>query len=205
MNDSTTPPQDGWFGAGMRAEGFGRRGRGRGRRGPGGFGGPGGGFGGPGGFRGMGGFGGGPFRARRGDVRAAILALLAERPMHGYEIIREIAERTGGAWRPSPGSVYPTLTMLEEEGLVTGDDAEGKRRFTLTDTGKVEVESREGPPPWEEVTAAAPPGTMAFGEAMAATMPAIKQVLRSGTPDQQAKAAEILDDTRRKLYALLAE
>ena len=125
--------------------------------------------------------------------------------MHGYEIIGEISDRTGGAWRPSPGSVYPTLQMLEEEGLVAGEESEGKRRFAVTDTGKAEAETREGPPPWEEANAGAPPGMMALGEAMAATMPAIKQVLRTGTPEQQARAAEILDDTRRKLYALLAE
>src|SRR4030095_16003427 len=74
--------------------------------------------------------------ARRGDVRAAILALLAERPMHGYEMIQERQQRTGGVWRPSPGSVYPTLQMLEEEGLITGEQAEGRRRFSLTEAGR---------------------------------------------------------------------
>ena len=131
-------------------------------------------------------------------MRAAILALLAERPMHGYEIIGELDQRTQGAWRPSPGSVYPTLQMLEEEGLIAGQETDGKRRFDLTDAGKVETEGRDGPPPWEEATAGAGPGTVALGEALAAVMPAIKQVLRGGTPDQQARAAEILDDTRRR-------
>src|SRR6478736_4656246 len=75
---------------------------------------------------------GGP-RARRGDVRAAILALLAEQPMHGYEMIKEIEERSGGYWRPSAGSIYPTLQLIEEEGLITGEESDGKRRFSLTD------------------------------------------------------------------------
>ena len=81
-------------------------------------------------------------RARRGDVRAAVLALLAERPMHGYEMIKEIEERTDGAWTPSAGSIYPTLQMLEDEGLISGQETEGKRRFTLTDSGRAEQESR---------------------------------------------------------------
>ena len=77
---------------------------------------------------------GGP-RARRGDIRAAVLALLAERPMHGYEMIKELEERTKGAWVPSAGSIYPTLQLLEDEGLVAGEERDGKRRFTLTDAG----------------------------------------------------------------------
>ena len=101
--------------------------------------GPGPGGGGPWGGRG-GGRGGGRSwgRARRGDIRSAILALLAERPMHGYEIIGELSERTEGLWRPSPGSIYPTLQLLEDEGLVTAQSEEGggKRRYSLTDDGR---------------------------------------------------------------------
>lgn len=173
-----------------------RRGRGRRRGGPGGF----------GGFEGFDGppFRGGPRRARRGDVRAAILALLAERPMHGYEIIGELDQRTEGAWRPSPGSVYPTLQMLEEEGLVTGDETEGKRRFTLTDTGRVEAEGREGPTPWEALVADGGPAVSDLRASLQATMHAVKQIFRVGTPAQQARAAEILADTRRRLYEVLA-
>ena len=104
------------------------------------FGGPG-----PGGFRRRGGGGG---RARRGDVRAAILALLQERPMHGYEIITELASRTADVWRPSPGSVYPTLQLLEDEGLVNSVESAGKRRFSLTAEGPLrrQPSDRERPP-----------------------------------------------------------
>ena len=84
---------------------------------------------------------GGP-RARRGDVRAAVLALLADRPMHGYEMIKEIEERSEGAWTPSAGSIYPMLQLLEDEGLIRGEDSDGKRRFTLTDTGRAEEKEK---------------------------------------------------------------
>src|SRR3954465_239633 len=146
-------------GHGRRQDGPGRRGRDGfdGRRaafgpfGPGGPGGPG--FGGPGFGPGpwgpRGGRGGPRGRARRGDVRASILALLKDRPMHGYEMIQEIAERSGGAWKPSPGSVYPTLQLLEDEGLIASASEGGKKLFSLTDDGRTAAE--EGPEaPWEE-------------------------------------------------------
>ena len=105
------------------------------------------------------GFGGrrrGRGRRGRGDVRAAILALLAERPMHGYEMIQELEARTGGVWRPSPGSVYPTLQLLEDEDLITGEEGEGRRRFTLTDAGREAAESeRSAAAPWDEAAAGA--------------------------------------------------
>src|SRR5262245_44023429 len=89
-------------------------------------------------------------RAGRGDIRAAILALLAEEPKHGYQIIREIADRSEGAWTPSPGSVYPTLQQLTDEGLVRSSETDGKRVYELTDQGRAQAESRQGPLPWEE-------------------------------------------------------
>ena len=143
-------------------------------------------------------------RARRGDVRAAALALLAERPMHGYEMIQELGERTGGAWQPSPGSVYPTLTLLEEEGLIAGTEVEGKRRFDLTDAGREAVAAREGVPPWEQFTDDEDPEVQQLREVLGSTMGAVKQVFRAGSPAQQAKAVEILSDTRRRLYEVLA-
>src|SRR5919199_6125988 len=95
-------------------------------------------------------FGRGAPRVRRGNVRAAILALLAERPMHGYEIIQELESRTGGVWRPSPGSVYPTLQLLEDEGLITSEESGGRRRFSLTDEGRAEAQRETEAPPWAE-------------------------------------------------------
>ncbi len=184
------PMPDGWMG---REGGRGPRGRG-GRFGPPGFGA---GFGG-----GLGPRGRGRGRARRGDVRAAILALLAERPMHGYEMIQELGERTEGAWTPSPGSVYPTLTMLEEEGLVSAEEADGKRCFTLTDEGRSVAEAREGAPPWEGL--GVDPAAFALRDTVGSTMAAVQQVFRAGTPAQQARAVDLLIETRRKLYEILA-
>src|SRR5437667_331993 len=128
-----------------RGEGGHHRRHGRRHGGPpyGGFG-PWGGFGGfPGQFFGSG------RRVGRGDVRAAILVLLADGSMHGYQVIQELTERSGGMWRPSPGSIYPTLQQLEDEGLVRSSESDGRRVYQLTDTGRAEVERRgEEPPPW---------------------------------------------------------
>jgi DNA-binding PadR family transcriptional regulator len=143
-------------------------------------------------------------RRGRGDVRAAILALLAERPMHGYEMIQELEARTGGVWRPSPGSVYPTLQLLEDEGLITGEEGEGRRRFTLTDAGRAEVE-RQGQAPWEQVTAGVAPAAWNLRDAIAQTAQAAWSVGAAGTEAQQARALEILNEARRRLYAILAE
>ncbi len=121
-------------------------------------------------------------RARRGDVRSAILALLAERPMHGYEIIAELSERTEGLWRPSPGSIYPTLQLLEDEGLISvqSDDAGGKKRFSLTEEGQqAAAEVAKGQAPWEQVAAGAPAGARALRHAMGRLMPVVGQVAMS--------------------------
>ena len=154
------------------------------------------------------GFGGrrrGRPRRGRGDVRAAILALLAERPMHGYEMIHELEARTGGVWRPSPGSVYPTLQLLEDEDLITGEEGEGRRRFTLTDAGRAEAERQGQRSPWEEVTAGVAPVAWNLRDAMGQIAQAFWSVANAGSEAQQAKALEVLKDTRRRLYAILAE
>lgn len=186
---------------------------GRGARGPWG---PGpGGPGGPGGFWGGGpggpfGGGGGPWgrgpKARRGDVRAAILAVLAEQDSNGYQIIQEIAERSGGVWKPSPGSIYPTLQQLEDEGLVQADQASGRRTFSLTEAGRdyVAEHSDETKAPWDVMNAAAgDDGGLKplIGQAAAAMW----QIMAVGTPEQQAKAKEEVSALRRRLYAILAE
>ena len=148
---------------------------------------------------------GGP-RARRGDVRAAVLALLAERPMHGYEMIKELDERTGGAWTPSAGSIYPTLQMIEDEGLIRGEETEGKRRFTLTDEGRAEQEQKAGEvTPWDAVTAGAAPEQIQLRAAVGKLHHAVGQVFHAADSGQQQRVRELLDETRRKIYAILAE
>jgi DNA-binding PadR family transcriptional regulator len=155
-----------------------------------------------------GGFGPGPFgkgRARRGDVRAALLALLAERPMHGYEMIQELESRTHGLWRPSPGSVYPTLQLLEDEGLVEHEEEErGKRRYRLSAEGQQLAEQRRGSAPWEEVTAGADPQALGLRRSLGQLAAATAQVLRAGTPTQREEADAILTEARRRIYGLLA-
>ncbi|HVN50050.1 MAG TPA: PadR family transcriptional regulator [Acidimicrobiales bacterium] len=169
--------------------GPGRRG---GRRGPGG----------PGQWWGPPRLGGG--RRPRGDVRLSILALLAESPMHGYQVIQEITERSGGRWSPSPGSVYPTLQALEDEGLVRATESEGKRVYELTEAGRQHVEALgdRAQAPWNvgDVT-----GARDLAEQMAQVANAFHQVIRTGSPAQQAKAKAILSDARRGLYQILAD
>jgi DNA-binding PadR family transcriptional regulator len=148
---------------------------------------------------------GGP-RARRGDVRAAVLALLAERPMHGYEMIKQIEERTQGAWTPSAGSIYPTLQMLEDEGLIRGEESDGKRRFTLTDAGAAEQQEKAGEvSPWDAVRADAAPEQIKLGDSLRKLNHAIGQVFHAADQGQQKRVRELLDETRRKIYAILAE
>ncbi|MEU1706711.1 PadR family transcriptional regulator [Streptomyces sp. NPDC005706] len=204
------------FERGHRQDGPGRHGRGgfggfEGRRaafGPFGPGGPGWGPGGPGfgpGQWGPRGRGGPRGRARRGDVRASILALLKERPMHGYEMIQEIAERSGGAWKPSPGSVYPTLQLLEDEGLIVSESEGGKKLFALTDSGRTAAE--DGPEaPWEEASRGV--DWEALGEIRQAgmgLMQAFGQVWNTGTKEQREKALAVVTDARKKLYLILAD
>ncbi|MFF0524346.1 PadR family transcriptional regulator [Actinomadura nitritigenes] len=192
----------------MRRRGPGGPGpEGRARRGdpfgPWGPGGPGFGPGGPGFGPGHHGRGRGR-RTRRGNVRAALLALLDERAMHGYEMIQELDERTGGVWRPSPGSVYPTLQMLEDEGLVTSREEGGKRLFSLTDTGR-EQAAAQTTAPWDEVTEAAGANAVREREAFGQLLGAMKQVMAVGSDAQKARALDVINDARRRIYGILAD
>ena len=147
-------------------------------------------------------------KVRRGDVRSAILDVLAVEPMNGYQIIQQIAERSGGAWKPSPGSVYPTVQQLEDEGLVGGRESDGRRLLELTEEGRQYVADHPDElaatwRPFDEAEEEQEPGDLkpVIGQVMAA----VWQVVVSGTKQQQAEAAEILADARRTLYGLLAE
>jgi DNA-binding PadR family transcriptional regulator len=146
-------------------------------------------------------------RAGRGDIRAAIIALLAEQPMHGYQVIQELTERSGGAWRPSPGSVYPTLQQLEDEGLVRAAQSEaGRRVFELTDAGHAEAAgTARDSAPWEEASGGADADLAAMRDLCVQVGAATWQVAHAGTGAQHAAAAEILREARRRLYQLLAE
>ncbi|HEX6460595.1 MAG TPA: PadR family transcriptional regulator [Thermoleophilaceae bacterium] len=195
------PHQRGWRGAMRAMAGGGGHGRGRHRHGGGfpffmGFGGPPFGPGGP----------GGP-KARRGDVRTAALLLLNEGPRNGYQIMQDIEERSGGMWRPSPGSVYPALQQLEDEGLVRTTEADGRKQYELTDAGRAHVAERgeDVPPPWEEMTGGFSDEVKTAAGLMREVALAFSQVVRAGSPSQVAQASKILADTRRSLYRILAE
>ena len=146
-------------------------------------------------------------RKGRGDVKAAILSLLAESPMHGYQIIQEIEQRSGGAWKPSPGSVYPTLQLLADEGLISVEESAGRKTYALTEAGRA-VADAEGSTPWSSTTdggsGAEHPRATALPKAGAELAAAAMQVGRSGTADQVHEAVSVLEDARRKLYAILA-
>ncbi len=198
--------------------GGGGRGRGGPPFGPGGFG-PGGPGDGRGGGRGFGGFG--PFgafgpggfgfrrgpRARRGDIRAAILALLREEPRNGYQIMQELKQRSQGMWNPSPGSVYPALQLLEDERLVTNEEGSGGRVYTLTSQGKAYVKEHadEIAAPWEALSHAAGDGFVEMMSVFQQLGAAAMQVAQAGNAAQMAKAKKILVATRRSLYEILAE
>lgn len=186
------------------------RGRGRGH-GHGGRGGPG--FGGPGfgaGFGGPGfGFGfGGPRRGPRprGDVRAAILLLLAERPRHGYDLIQEIGQRSDGAWTPSPGSVYPALQALEDEGLLVIEPVAGRKTASLTAAGEAYVtEERERLGDPFTVADGGRAQSTGFRDEIRGLAEAFTQVVRVGSPGQQAAALSVLSTARKELYRILAD
>ena len=156
-------------------------------------------------------FGGPPFRhgrkARRGDVRAAALVLLAEEPRNGYQLMQEIEERSEGNWRPSPGSVYPALQQLEDEGLVRVLQSEGGRVFELTDAGRAHVEENrtELGAPWEAFTGDVTDQTREVAKLLKEVSYAAAQVLRAGNDAQLERAQKVLADARRSLYLILAD
>ena len=168
-----------------------------------------------GGFGSFGGFGGFPFgpprgkrsRASRGDIRLAVLALLSEQPMHGYQLMREISARSDGVWRPSPGAVYPALQQLQDESLIEQEQGAGKRVFGLTDAGRgyVAEHQQEIDGVWQTVGADVDDDWMELANTSRQIVQAFFQVVTAGDPRQVAEAKELLIETRRKLYRILAE
>ncbi|MFC8304608.1 PadR family transcriptional regulator [Specibacter sp. NPDC057265] len=142
-------------------------------------------------------------RAGRGELRSAVLSLLAERPMHGYQIIREIEERSSGSWKPSAGSVYPTLQLLADEGFISAEESNGRKIYSLTEAGREEVAGTESAAPWE--SAAAGGGFAALPKAGVELAQAAAQVGRSGNQKQVQEAVAVLDEARRRLYSILAQ
>jgi DNA-binding PadR family transcriptional regulator len=169
--------------------------------GPGPFGDFGGGFGPGRGPRGRG------RKARRGDIRTAALLLLAEEPRNGYQIMQEVEDRSEGEWRPSPGSVYPALAQLEDEGLIRSEEHDGRKLFVLTDAGRKLVEERgsDRPAPWEQMGGELSDGVVELKRLIRDVAYAFAQVARTGSEPQLARAAEVLAAARRDLYKILAD
>lgn len=150
-------------------------------------------------------------RVRRGDVRSAILDVLRQEPMNGYQVMSQIAERSGGAWKPSPGSVYPTIQQLEDEGLIEGPDGPGPRKLKPTPAGWEYVAQHRDElaavwEPFEQPTPRA--GGSDFSTLkpeIGQVMNAVWQIVTTGTDQQRRDAIDVLVDTRRRLYGLLAE
>jgi DNA-binding PadR family transcriptional regulator len=149
---------------------------------------------------------GGP-RARRGDVRLAILALLAQAPANGYSLIGQISDRTDGRWRPSPGSIYPVLRQLTEDGLIAGEDVEAESAgFTITDAGRAFLVENQAQADrvWENGRGLTD-GQEALHQSMRKLMGATRELAESGTEEQRQQAVKLLDDVRRTFYGMLAE
>jgi DNA-binding PadR family transcriptional regulator len=167
------------------------------------------------------GFGGGPFggfglgggprgrgrKARRGDIRTAALLLLAEEPRNGYQIMQEVEERSDGVWRPSPGSVYPALQQLEDEGLIRSEEVDGRKLFVLTDAGKAFVQERgaDRPAPWEQMSGDVSGQAHELGKLMREVASAFVQVMKTGSEAQMGEARKVLAGAKRDLYRILAD
>ncbi len=191
-----------------RAMTGGRGGPGPGRHRHRGFGGPGPGGGFPfAGFPGGGGPRGRGRKARRGDIRTAALLLLAEEPRNGYQIMQEVEERSDGVWRPSPGSVYPALQQLEDEGLIRSGEADGRKLFRLTDAGEAHLKDRgeEVPAPWEQMSGDMSEQVFELGKLAREVGFAFVQVMRTGSDAQMAEARKVLVAARRDLYRILGD
>ena len=148
---------------------------------------------------------GGP-RMRRGQIRTSLLAVLAEGPGHGYDVMQKLEDKSGGEWRPSPGSVYPTLQLLEDEGLVRSTERDGKRVFEITETGRAEAAARieeAGGTPWELAGKGARRGRDVM-QAIRQLHMAFRQIAEVGTTEQVDRAVAIVTDARKQLYQILA-
>lgn len=145
----------------------------------------------------------GPNRVRRGDVQAAVLALLAEQDMHGYQIIQELAERSGGAWRPGAGSIYPTLRVLQEQGFIRSRSEGSKRVFSITDYGRRAARESGDAEPWQQYVEAEG-ARVNLRQATESLLSAISQVESAGTDEQAERATAIVNATRKSIYLMLA-
>jgi DNA-binding PadR family transcriptional regulator len=133
--------------------------------------------------------------------------LLAEEPRNGYQIMQEIEERSDGVWRPSPGSVYPALQQLEDEGLIRACDRDGRKHYELTDAGRAYVQERDAdaPAPWEQMSGDVSDQAHELGRLIREVASAFTQVVKTGSEAQMGEARKVLTRTRKDLYRILAD
>jgi DNA-binding PadR family transcriptional regulator len=143
-------------------------------------------------------------RMKRGDIRTVLLIALLDGPAHGYELIQRMSERSGGRWKPSPGSVYPGLQALEDEGLVRSSDVDGKKVYALTDTGQTEATSRAARSDGPSWAGADGSPDARLRSAVFQLFGAVRQASHSLAPEQLAEVEALITETRRKIYELLA-
>lgn len=147
-----------------------------------------------------------PPRVRRGDVRLALLTLLGEEPKNGYQMIQEIEARSRGVWRPSPGSVYPALQQLEDEGMVAGDEAGGSRTYRLTEQGRRHLADRDGGvAPWDEVAGSVPEDGHELRMLWSQLNEAFVHLTHTANERQLAQFKKLLKQTRKSIFQILAE
>lgn len=144
-------------------------------------------------------------RVGRGEVRSAVLILLLEQPMHGYQIIREIDARSAGSWKPSAGSVYPTLQLLADEGLITSEEAGGRKTYTLTDDGREAAAALETPAQWNSDKTSRSGAFADISKAGFELAQAAAQVSRTGSEEQITESVRVIEEARRRLHLILAE
>lgn len=156
---------------------------------------------------------GGPgrFRQRRGDIKFVLLELLKDEPHHGYELIKAMEQRSGGFYRPSPGVVYPTLQLLEDEGSVTSEMVDGKRVYTITDAGRKLLQEREASQEagygmrWEHHTSPEMPQLLDLRRTGMALFESAMQAARYGTPEQLKAVQALLESANKEIHAILAQ
>src|SRR5580704_16248359 len=151
-----------------------------------------------------GGWGGPRRRMRRSDIRRAVLTTLKDGPANGYEIMSRLEERSGGMWRPSPGSVYPTLQLLADEGLVSSEERDGARIYSLTESGTNAADADDGAP-WDRMNGEGADQLRTLMQAIGEVAMAAKQVARAGRTEHVERSIEVVQRARRELYQILAE
>jgi DNA-binding PadR family transcriptional regulator len=147
-------------------------------------------------------------RTRRGDIKFILLELLSERSQHGYELMKELEARRGGFRRSSPGSVYPTLQMLEEGGYLTSEEVDGKRVYTITESGRQFLRDRNPQSYSRDADnrfTEKPSELIELRRTLTEVNDAVTQVARSGNLEQANRVRDLLIQAKREIYKLLAE